>query len=160
VAATDDPLEAHGDLSLPPQPGTYALLLRLERDCALTVGRLGRFCFPAGIYVYVGSGHGPGGMAARVARHLREPKPRRWHVDYLRPHAWPVEIWCAIGARKRECVWAQTLLTLPGASIPVPRFGASDCRCPAHLVHFSALPDRAAFAQAVGGPVMEVYLDE
>ena len=138
---------------LPDQSGTYALILRLPRCATIDVGRLGRFQFPAGWYVYVGSARGPGGLAARVSRHLRSSKRLHWHVDYLRAEARPDQIWYAVGTRKRECVWAQALTSLPGASIPVPGFGASDCRCPAHVVHFAASPDAAAFARAVGEPV-------
>jgi Uri superfamily endonuclease len=76
-----------------------------------------------------------------------------WHVDYLRAKAHPDQMWYAVGTQKLECTWAEVLSGLPGASIPVPRFGGSDCRCPAHLVHFSALPALSAFIRAVGEPV-------
>jgi len=144
----------------PDQAGTYVLILRLLRFATITVGRLGRFRLPAGWYAYAGSAYGPGGLAARLERHLRSPKPLRWHIDYLRTHARPVEIWYTVGTQKRECAWAQTLSGLPGASIPAPRFGASDCRCPTHLIHFAAPPDLAAFTRAVGEPVSRETLNE
>jgi Uri superfamily endonuclease len=144
---------------LPDLPGTYALILRLPRPASIRVGRLGQFQFPAGWYAYAGSAHGPGGLAARVSRHLRSSKSLHWHVDYLRTSARPVEIWYAVGTQKRECAWAQAMSELPGASIPVPRFGASDCRCPAHLFHFVAPPDLAAFVRVVGAPVSQEMLD-
>jgi Uri superfamily endonuclease len=134
------------------------LVLRLKRSTTIDVGRLGRVRFSAGWYAYAGSARGPGGLAARISRHLRSPKPQRWHVDYLREHAQPVQIWYALGARKRECAWVQALSGLPGASVPVRRFGASDCRCPAHLVHFAASPDLEAFVRAVGEPVSQERL--
>jgi len=37
-----------------------------------------------------------------------------------------------------ECLIAEAVVQTPGASVPVPRFGASDCRCAGHLVR---LPD-------------------
>jgi len=144
---------------LPDRSGTYVLIVRLPRLTTIGVGRLGRFQFPAGWYAYAGSALGPGGLAARISRHLRSPKTLHWHVDYLRAHARPVEIWYAVGTRKRECAWAQALSGLPGASIPVPRFGASDCHCPAHLTCFAAPPDPAAFARAVGEPVSQEKLN-
>ncbi len=128
----------------------YALILRLARSQTITVGRLGRFEFPTGWYVYVGSAHGPGGLAARISRHLRSPKPLHWHIDYLRAASQPVQVWYAIGEHRRECDWARIVSELAGASIPAPRFGASDCRCPAHLIHLAIHPDVNAFAQAVG----------
>jgi Uri superfamily endonuclease len=144
---------------LPDRPGTYVLILHLPRPAAITVGRLGRFQFPAGWYAYAGSAHGAGGLAARVARHLRDPKPLRWHVDYLRAHARPVKVWYTENRQRRECAWAAALSTLPGAFIPAPRCGASDCRCPTHLTHFAVPPDLAAFTRAVGEPVSEVKVE-
>ncbi len=142
---------------LPPRPGTYVLFLRLRDERTLAVGRLGRFRFPPGLYAYIGSGRGPGGLAARVGRHLRHPKPLRWHVDYLRVHAEPVALWLAEGTDRRECAWAQGLARLEGAVFPAPGFGASDCHCPSHLILFSAMPDLAGFAPADG--IVEVRWD-
>jgi len=140
---------------LPDQSGTYVLVLRLPRPIAIDVGRLGRFQFPGGWYAYAGSARGPGGLAARVSRHLRVSKPLHWHVDYLRARAQPEQVWYAVGAQRRECAWAQELTSLPGASVPIPQFGASDCQCIAHLIHFGSPPDREAFARAVGEPISQ-----
>ena len=156
MAAADGPpiVGTHRGASLPPRPGTYALILHLDRGRALTVGRLGRFRLPTGIYVYVGSARGPGGLAARVGRHLRRSgtgagpaAPPHWHIDYLGPVARPVAVWLAEGDRRRECAWAARLAQMDGASLPVPGFGASDCRCPAHLVHFATRPSLAPLRQ-------------
>jgi len=136
--------------TIPEDPGTYVLILHLERPAIVQIGRLGRFPFPAGWYAYAGSARGPGGLAARLSRHLRAAKRRHWHVDYLRAHARPVEIWYATGAEQRECAWAAAVSALPGGSIPAPRFGASDCRCETHLVHFGSPPEPDAFEGAVG----------
>jgi len=144
---------------LPDQAGTYALILELPRPATIAVGKLGRFSFPAGWYAYAGSARGPGGLAARLSRHLRSLKPLRWHVDYLRVYTRPIAAWYAVGARKQECAWAKALASLPGASAPVPRFGASDCRCPAHLIHFATPPDLKTFARAVGEPVSQELLN-
>ena len=74
-------------LGLPRLAGTYVLMLGLPRLATIGVGRLGHFQFPVGWYAYAGSAHGPGGLAARISRHLRVPKPLHWHVDYLRQAA-------------------------------------------------------------------------
>jgi Uri superfamily endonuclease len=141
------------DAAFPAASGVYVLLLTLERPVRLTVGRLGRFDFPAGCYAYVGSAHGPGGLAARIGHHLR-PAPRpHWHIDYLRAAAPVSEVWWCAGPAEREHAWAQALLAWPGAAVSAPRFGASDCRCPAHLAHFVAAPDCATFARRAGTPV-------
>jgi Uri superfamily endonuclease len=135
---------------LPDQPGTYVLILRLASSTTIQVGRLGSFHFPSGWYAYVGSGWGPGGLAARITRHLCSSKSLRWHIDYLCACAEPVEAWYGIGIRDQECAWAETLAHLSGTLASVPHFGASDCRCPGHLLRFAAMPSREAFAQAVG----------
>jgi Uri superfamily endonuclease len=133
--------------------GVYVLLLKLERPTALTVGRLGRFKFPAGWYTYVGSAHGPGGLAGRLSHHLR-PAPRpHWHIDYLRAAAAVVEVWWNVGPAELEHTWAKALLAWPGAALIVPRFGASDCRCLAHLVQFTAAPDCSAVLRQTGSPL-------
>jgi len=113
----------------------YQILLRLDRPARIRIGRLGRFGFPAGFYIYTGSGgRSPG---KRIARHLRRRKSLRWHVDYLRRRAAVVGVWRGTGDECRRSRWTARL---PGATIPAPGFGSSDCRCPSHLVHFAALP--------------------
>ncbi len=124
----------------PALPGTYALVFNVLEAGQLEVGRLGRHHLPAGRYVYAGSALGPGGLAGRLGRHLRSGRRTHWHVDYLAA-CWPV---IAIVARpspgRQECAWTRRLLALPGAAVPVPGFGSSDCRegCPVHLIR---LPD-------------------
>ena len=146
------------DVGVGDGPGTYVLWFQLERDREIEVGRLGRFHVSAGIYAYVGSARGPGGVAARVARHLRRSRSSHWHVDYLRAEAEPVGVWWAAGGGRRECAWAAALARMPRATLPVAGFGASDCRCSTHLIRFPALPTAPAFARAVGQPVMEVRI--
>lgn len=120
--------------------GSYQLLLWLESPMQVAVGRLGSVAFPAGWYVYTGSARG--GLAARVARHLRRRKRRRWHIDYLLAHARVAAVLCRAGDGRGECAHSRAALALPGARVVVAGFGASDCRCPAHLVLLRALPPR------------------
>jgi Uri superfamily endonuclease len=124
----------------PALPGTYVLLLDVSGPLLLTVGRLGRHSIPTGRYAYVGSARGPGGLAARLARHLRPGKPLHWHIDHLTAQAPITGVLAGPDAASRECAWLHALLDLPGAGVPVPGFGSSDCRnnCPAHLVSLPA----------------------
>ncbi len=129
--------------TLPSLPGAYWLVLHLGQSTTLRVGRRGDAFFPAGWYVYTGSAHGPGGIQSRLGRHLRGSARHRWHVDYLRSAAQPVA-WgwtTAAASLPWECQWAQALAAQPEAYIPLPGFGASDCRhhCQAHLVGFPSL---------------------
>lgn len=129
-------------------PGTYLLLLRLEEDREIEVGRLGKLFFPWGYYLYVGSARGPGGLRARLARHCRREKQPRWHIDYLRYHAHLVEIWTIESDEPLECLWARQLGQLSSAR-PIPRFGSSDCRCPSHLFHLKEKPSHRQFARSL-----------
>lgn len=135
-----------------PPKGTYALILRLECSEEITVGKLGVFSFPAGYYLYLGSALGPGGLEARLARHRRRDKKLRWHIDYLLEQAQLVEVWSVASTDKLECRWAQAARQLPGAEIPVPGFGSSDCRCPSHLIYLAREPAREEFASAFTFP--------
>lgn len=136
--------------SLRAAPGTYALLLRATRAQRIGVGRLGVLDAEPGTYVYVGSAHGPGGVRARVRRHARtDGKARHWHADYLRAATTLQRAWITYDADRRECAWAQTMRALPGATLPMHGFGASDCGCPSHLVRFAKRPSLAAFRERV-----------
>ena len=118
----------------------YSLLIRVKSDLVLDVGRLGSMKFPAGYYVY--TGRAKKGLSKRIQRH--KMKKKQWHVDYLTSsfdatveevyyHAYPAE---------KECLVNQGFLNLPGACVPVPGFGNSDCRdsCSSHLIYFRKKP--------------------
>lgn len=109
-------------------PRTYQLLIQVEAPLRLTVGRLGEWPLPAGRYVYTGSARR--NFEARVARHLRREKTARWHIDYLllAPGVSVLEV---VRSTTAECALHQAT---PG-QLPIPGFGASDCRagCGSHL---------------------------
>jgi Uri superfamily endonuclease len=86
---------------LPSTPGTYAILLVCRADALIEVGRLGTLRVQPGFFVYVGSAMGPGGLAARVGRHLRLEKRLHWHVDILRAVTQFDEVWYAEGGPLR-----------------------------------------------------------
>lgn len=125
--------------------GTYALVLRLDSHANRFIGKLGRFNFCPGYYVYVGSAMGSGGLVGRLKHHLTPTTKPHWHVDYLRQAARLEGIWFVESDARREHVWASTLLAMPGAAIPVPRFGASDCGCASHLFYFLSPPQLDVF---------------
>ncbi len=127
------------DEAVPSGPGAYVLLIELDAPLVLAVASLARAVLPAGRYAYCGSAYGPGGLKARIGRHRRAVKAQRWHVDRLTAAGRIVDVRAVPGGR--ECDLLERLLEVPGASVPVPGFGSSDCRrCPAHLV---ALPPHA-----------------
>lgn len=130
--------------------GSYALLCSLDGERVITVGRLGVCRFPPGYYLYVGSALGGGGLGARIARHLRREKRLFWHIDYFLAEAAVLEVWEAESRKRAECDWAATALEFAG-QIVVSRFGASDCRCPAHLIYWAEAADWAALAARLPG---------
>ncbi len=138
----------------PSVPGTYVLIVHVDQLLALAVGRLGTHTLPGGYYAYVGSAHGPGGLRARLLRHLRAEKPRHWHIDYLTAAAPVTAIWLRESPQRLECAWAREIIAR--GTVPVPRFGSSDCSCPAHLI---ALAEEAIpAARAVLMPITTISL--
>jgi Uri superfamily endonuclease len=123
-----------------PLPGTYALVFRAKRKKRLIIGKLGILKLQPGYYVYVGSAFGPGGLKARIGHHRKSSGRRHWHVDYLSEHLAPDEVWYTNDPTHREHHWSEVLSHTAGASIPLPGFGSSDCRCISHLYFFSSRP--------------------
>ena len=131
------PPESHPEDDLIPcSKGTYALLLHLPVSTSISIPRFGATAFAQGMYVYVGSAFGLGGIRARVGRHLRPSRKQHWHIDWLLPHMRVSGFWFSTAPIHMECIWCQLLSRLDGATIPVRGFGSSDCHagCPAHLI--------------------------
>ncbi|HFQ91561.1 MAG TPA: GIY-YIG nuclease family protein [Chromatiales bacterium] len=126
-------------------PGTYVLLLSSCERRPLRIGRRGVMELAPGCYFYVGSAFGPGGIAARLGHHRRVTRRPHWHIDYLRQALPLSDCWFSFDERRMEHCWAAVAGGLRGASIPLARFGASDCQCPAHLFHFPEPPAFQSF---------------
>jgi len=124
------------DAPVPTEPGAYLLIMEMSDPVPLEIRALGTAALPAGRYAYAGSAWGPGGIRARIIRHLKVDKKRHWHIDHLTAVAPPIEVIAFPG--RNECDILAEILARPGASIPVSGFGSSDCRdCPAHLVQLA-----------------------
>ena len=138
--------------------GLYVVVIDLRCDLTLRVGALGERSLTAGWYVYVGSARR--GLRARVARHRRREERLRWHIDYLTTQAEceVVEAVELIDAGIDECALCRALRDGLSATVPIRRFGASDCAggCGAHLLHVSERPDhhriQALAAAGAGAP--------
>ena len=116
--------------------GAYLLLLALDRPLDLAIRGRPASLAP-GLYAYCGSAYGPGGLAARLSRHLRPGKKPHWHIDRLTAAGRVVAAYAQPGGS--ECALLAALQAAPETSIPLPGFGSSDCRsCPAHLVELPA----------------------
>lgn len=133
------PLSLHDPASLPAEPGLYILELVLRQASSLFIGALGEVHFPAGYYGYVGSACGPGGLRGRILRHLRKDGKRlHWHIDYLVDNGDLTGVFWTIETQMNECELAEWFAEV-GERFP-PHFGASDCRCPGHLIHLPRPP--------------------
>jgi len=139
--------------------GAYLLVIDLDRPLALDIATLRSATLPPGRYVYCGSAYGPGGLAARVGRHLRRDKPIRWHIDRVTAAGRVSSVGLAPGGS--ECDLFSRVLATKGAHVPLPGFGNSDCRrCPAHLAaveadtdgRAEAAPDMRWVDRPMGGP--------
>jgi Uri superfamily endonuclease len=120
--------------------GTYILFLRVDHEFSTQVGALGWLDFKCGIYAYVGSAFGPGGLRARLGHHLSPEHGNHWHIDYLSQKADVDEIWYTCDPARREHEWAEAFAGQPGSSSPISGFGASDCQCSTHLFHLPVIP--------------------
>ena len=123
-------------MDIPSSPGNYVIAAVLYDEKSLESKAFGLCRLPAGAYFYCGSAHGPGGLKARIERHLRKGTKKFWHFDHLKELVDIKQVWWQQDALNKECRLAQFIAAQEGVSIPVPGFGASDCRngCPAHLL--------------------------
>ena len=115
---------------LPPTAGTYVLVFRLTTETRVKT-RYGYALLRPGLYAYTGSAFGPGGVRARVGRHLKREKKVRWHIDWIttKDSFEPVEVWVFEGLRVESYV--SELLAKRFRA--VKGFGASDCKEDSHL---------------------------
>jgi Uri superfamily endonuclease len=129
-------------------PGAYILFIELPETLALRETSLGSQTLAPGRYAYCGSAYGPGGLGARLRRHLKREKALRWHVDHLTAAGRIFALGLAPGGR--ECALFEDLSRHPGVEVPLAGFGSSDCEsCPAHLLQLRGHFDARKLARAV-----------
>jgi Uri superfamily endonuclease len=111
---------------------SYQIFFTLNRSVELQIGKLGKFIFPKGNYVYTGSAKK--NVDQRIQRHQIKNKKLHWHIDYLLNRD-ECKIQKFIKSHLDECILNQTT----SGKIIVPGFGASDCTngCISHLKYFA-----------------------
>jgi sugar fermentation stimulation protein A len=114
--------------------GAYIVVLYLNSNKRIKVGRLGKIYFKKGFYCYVGSAIGKTKIEKRCKRHLKKNKKLRWHIDYLRKESSIVKIIAFESKKKIECKIAKKILKIANGYIE--KFGSSDCKCVSHLFYF------------------------
>lgn len=113
--------------------GTYLILIRLADNMPLSIPTLRIDAIAPGLYVYAGSARGPGGLRARIGRHLRRGKRCHWHIDHLTEAAASLRAFPVPDGN--ECELVQRLIESGYYHPPIPGFGSSDCRlCVSHLL--------------------------
>ena len=110
--------------------GCYCLVIRLENDKRLKIGKKLKIDFKKGTYVYIGSAMN--NLEYRVKRHLSKTKKLHWHIDYLLKYGKIVEIIYNLD-KKVECELALKLIE---KNEYIQDFGCSDCDCESHLIYF------------------------
>lgn len=121
-------------------PGAYGIILRLAEPLALNIGKFDRVSLKKGLYFYGGSAYGPGGLKARLGRHIRPKTSLHWHIDHITDSGKII----ALGTLENgvECDLVASALAAPDAILPLPGFGSSDCRnCASHLIKLKRLRD-------------------
>jgi len=112
---------------LPREPGVYIIIIRVGRDISITTRGGKRFTIPSGMYLYIGSAMGKGGIYRRVARHINKPSSLFWHIDYLL-HQPSTEILGILYKthEDREDYEARLALAFKEIFTGIPGFGCSD----------------------------------
>ena len=122
----------HHAADAPPLPGAYVLAVELAAPLAVTLPNRPAATLGPGHYLYCGSARGPGGLRARLSRHMRRGKTVRWHIDRLTEAGAVLGAWFFPGGD--ECELVAIFSSLP---VPIVGFGSTDCaRCRSHLLQW------------------------
>ncbi len=119
-------------------------MCKVKETHTVKVGALGNVKLEKGTIAYVGSAWGPGGLGARICRHLSKEKKLKWHIDYILSSD-KVEITHVIylpNAPKHLEEKLATELAKKG-NIPAKKLGATDTKAPTHLIHLQQPPEQA-----------------
>ena len=114
--------------------GCYCLIINLEKNESIQIGKLGMIDFKKGYYVYIGSAMNS--LESRLNRHFRDEKKLHWHVDYLltNPNCKLEDAIYNVSSKKVECDLSKQLSN----SKCIEGFGCSDCDCKSHLYYFKS----------------------
>ncbi len=124
--------------------GIYVLILRMNTDNDIIVGKLGELKFRTGFYMYIGSALGTGGFK-RVTRHFNvangKNHARKWHIDHLLPHSQVIGAVLLPTDEALECTVAKEFVEI---SRGIKGFGCTDCSCISHLFFSRTNPENIA----------------
>ena len=112
--------------------GCYCLIIEVNKNQYLKIGKKLKIDFKKGYYVYVGSAMN--NLESRVKRHLSKTKKLHWHVDYLLKNNEITEVIYNLD-EKVECDISQKLAK---NNTFIKDFGCSDCDCESPLYYFKS----------------------
>lgn len=116
----------------PALPGAYVLAVEIVKAMAVMMPGMPAVTLKPGRYLYCGSAWGPGGIRARLGRHMRRDKAIRWHIDHLTVAGSVPGAWVFPGGN--ECDLVAALSALP---VPIAGLGSTDCAsCRSHLLRW------------------------
>ncbi|MDY6821241.1 MAG: DNA/RNA nuclease SfsA [Deferribacterota bacterium] len=116
--------------------GSYLLVLKLNVEGEILIGKLGEIFFKKGYYVYIGSAMNS--LTKRINRHKRKRKNKHWHIDYFIEYAKFLKSFAIRETRRYECSLASRVKKI--AKGEINNFGSSDCSCTSHLFYFKENP--------------------
>ena len=111
--------------------GCYCLIIHVNSDSTIKIGRLGLIKFHKGYYIYVGSAMNS--LESRIKRHLSSEKKLHWHVDYLLKKSVITDVIYNVSTEKIECKLSKYI---SNHAKSIENFGCSDCDCNSHLYYF------------------------
>ena len=125
---------------------SYQLFINVTKEINLKVGKLGKFIFPVGSYVYTGSAKK--NIDKRIERHFSKKKNLHWHIDYLLNND-AVQLINTKKSQITEC----SLNKKTKGTIIINGFGSSDCNlsCKSHLKYMGNLALAELSANTLGG---------
>jgi Uri superfamily endonuclease len=124
--------------------GSYILVVEMESEEKIVVGKLGALRFSRGYYAYVGSAMK--GIDIRIGRHIMKNKKKHWHIDYLLERGTIKQAWYIEG-EKDECRIASSM---ENKFESITDFGSSDCRCVSHLFYSESIIGLERAVESVG----------
>jgi Uri superfamily endonuclease len=107
--------------------GCYALVIKIDQNKSIQIGKLNKIFFKKGYYVYIGSALN--NLEKRITRHKKIEKKFHWHIDYLLQTGKIIDVYYKKTEFKEECIIANNFQTLN----QIKNFGSSDCKCNSHL---------------------------
>nr|MDO8081997.1 GIY-YIG nuclease family protein [Candidatus Freyarchaeota archaeon] len=128
------------------QKGVYSLLIELEAETLIQVGKLGRIHFLSGFYVYTGSamGNGASSLRGRIMRHLSDEKKNFWHIDYFLSSEFSKVLGVVFAETVENREHDMVSALKENAEVVCRKFGASDCErsCVSHLLYLGQNPHK------------------